>query len=79
VLARIHNVTGWGEAEDELAVALAAARAEERARRDKLHADLRALVSDFDANGNGCPLGDPGGNAWRKAADRVRAVLDADR
>jgi hypothetical protein len=36
---------------------------------------LRALIAEFDANGNGCELGDPSADAWHKASHRVRATL----
>ncbi len=37
---------------------------------------VRAVTADFDANGNGCALGDPTAEIWHKAARLIREALD---
>lgn len=54
----------------------AALAARPSADTETLRARIEALTSDFDANGNGCQLGDQAGNAWHKAAGLLRAALD---
>lgn len=39
-------------------------------------AKLRALVSDWQANGNSRPLGDPTADTWHTAARQLLEVLD---
>ena len=48
-------------------------------RHDALEAALdrvRALLPDWDANGNSRPLGDPTAEVWHNAATQLRAALE---
>jgi hypothetical protein len=45
-------------------------------RLDALVADLRGLVSDWQANGNGRELGDPTAHVWHKCAAQLLLLLD---
>ena len=40
-------------------------------------ARLRALVSDWEANGNSRPLGDPTASTWHQCARQLLTELDA--
>jgi hypothetical protein len=46
---------------------------------ERIPAALRVLVSDWQANGNSRPLGDPTAATWHECALQLLRVLDGDR